>query len=60
VSLSTEAIIFTPFPLMFIYSGLLLSRRAVAREATHYRAIPSSPSGSAPPQSIPQPRPTRG
>ena len=55
ISLSTEAIIFTPFPLMFIYSGLLFSRRATVRNAYQYRSTPRSQ-----PQAQAQPRPSQG
>jgi hypothetical protein len=67
VSLSTEAIIFTPFPLMFIYSGLLLSRRAVARGSHQIRTAPQyrprpppQPRPQAQPQPQTQPRSTHG
>ena len=57
VSLSTEAIIFTPFPLMFIYSGLLFSRGAAVRNAHQYRAVSRGPPQ---PQAQAQPRPSQG
>jgi hypothetical protein len=57
ISLSTEAIIFTPFPLMFIYSGLLFSRGAAVRNAHQYRAVSRGPPQ---PQAQAQPRPSQG